>query len=52
MNTGEIKKIGTLTIEAIGLGRIKVSDEKGKEVIFCGQKWEDALLEFKRLSLQ
>lgn len=52
MNTGEIKKIGTLTVEAIGLGRIKVSDEKGKEVIFCGRTWVNAMLEFKRLSLR
>ena len=53
MNTGEIKKVGTLTIEAIGLGRIKISDsETGKEMIFSGQTRVNAMLEFKRLLLQ
>ena len=52
MKTGEIKKDGTLTIEAIGLGRIKISDsETGKEIIFSGRTWVNATLEFNRLLL-
>ena len=50
MNTGEIKKVGTLTISGLGLGRIKISDsETGREMVFVGRHWVDAMLEFKRL---
>ncbi len=52
MNTGEIKKDGTLTISGLGLGRIKISDsETRKEMIFSGRTWVSATLEFKRLLL-
>ena len=51
MNTGEIKKVGTLTISGLGLGRIKISDSES-EIIYSGQTLVSAMLEFKRMAIK
>ena len=46
METGAIKIVDGYKIEALGLGRIRVS-KSGKSIQFSGLKWTDALLEFR-----